>query len=102
MIMFYTPINNMRVYSQYLQYPSPISDWVNIIEIFFYRYFEFGFFISTTELKIEKETLVYPTLSFISELGGSLGLFLGFSFFTLFDYFDWITLKVQGYTSMFR
>ena len=32
-----------------------------------------------------KEVEVYPFLSFVSEFGGALGLFLGFSFMMLWD-----------------
>ena len=46
--------------------------------------------LASTDLRIEKETYVYPTISFIGELGGSLGLFVGFSFLTVFDFFDFI------------
>ena len=44
----------------------------------------FGF--SSTTLTLKQETLVYPTESFIAEVGGSLGLFVGFSFLNLWDY----------------
>ena len=33
----------------------------------------------------EKEQLIYPPASLIAEFGGTLGLFLGFSFMTLWD-----------------
>ena len=33
----------------------------------------------------EEEVLVYPFQSFVAEFGGSLGLFLGFSFMTIWD-----------------
>ena len=46
--------------------------------------FMFGF--SSTTLTLKQETLVYPTASFIAEVGGSLGLFVGFSFLNLWDY----------------
>ena len=35
--------------------------------------------------QIEEEVLVYPFQSFLAEFGGSLGLFLGFSFMTIWD-----------------
>ena len=33
----------------------------------------------------EEEVLVYPLQSFVAEFGGCLGLFLGFSFMTIWD-----------------
>ena len=45
--------------------------------------FMFGF--STTTLTIKEETLLYPFQSFLAESGGSLGLFLGFSFLSLWN-----------------
>ena len=53
--------------------------------------------LASTDLRIEKEEYVYPALSFIGELGGSLGLFVGFSFLTVFDFFDFIENR---FTSM--
>ena len=44
--------------------------------------------MASSELRIEKEAYVYPAISFIGELGGSMGLFLGISFLTVFDIFD--------------
>ena len=35
--------------------------------------------------QVEEEVLVYPFQSFMAEFGGSLGLFLGFSFMTIWD-----------------
>ena len=37
------------------------------------------------EIQIESEEYVYDLVSFIAECGGALGLFLGFSFFMLWD-----------------
>ena len=34
---------------------------------------------------MEEEDWVYPELSFIAEFGGALGMFLGFSFYMLWD-----------------
>ena len=55
-----------------------------------FRYIGFYIRFNSTSVKKQKETLVYPTMSFVSELGGSLGLFVGFSFLTIWDYFDTI------------
>ena len=46
----------------------------------------FGLTLVNTEVKVETEVLVYPFTSFVSEFGGALGLFLGFSFFMLWDW----------------
>ena len=48
-------------------------------------YFHFGFVYASTDMKINKQNLVYSAVSLISELGGSFGIFLGLSFLTLFD-----------------
>ena len=39
---------------------------------------------------IEKEVLIYPLTSLVAEFGGTLGLFLGFSFMTLWDGFEFM------------
>ena len=54
--------------------------------------FMFGF--STTTLTIKEETLLYPFQSFLAEAGGSLGLFLGFSFLNVWNLFltSWIRI----------
>ena len=41
----------------------------------------FGSVVTT----VRREYLIYPLLSFVSDLGGSLGLFIGFSFFAMWD-----------------
>ena len=45
------------------------------------------FTFSSDEIKIEEETLMIGTSSYIGSVGGSLGLFLGFSFFSSLSYF---------------
>ena len=45
------------------------------------------FSYSSDEIKIEEETLMIGTSSYIGSVGGSLGLFLGFSFFSSLSYF---------------
>ena len=41
--------------------------------------------MANDEFEEETEEYVYDVISLISEVGGSLGLFLGFSFFMLYD-----------------
>ena len=40
---------------------------------------------SSSSLIVKKEAYVYPFTSFVAEFGGSLGLFLGFSFYGFWD-----------------
>ena len=44
------------------------------------------FLLASSNVITEEETLIYDMISFVSEFGGSLGLFLGFSFFMLATY----------------
>ena len=39
-----------------------------------------------TEARQEKEVWAYPVISFIAEMGGSLGLFIGVSFLSVWDF----------------
>ena len=41
--------------------------------------------LSRSEVTSRRENFVYPLISFISEVGGAMGLFLGFSFLSLWD-----------------
>ena len=47
--------------------------------------FGFGISIVSTDITVKTEELVYPFSSFVSEFGGALGLFLGFSFYMVWD-----------------
>ena len=40
------------------------------------------------ELAVETEEYLYDERSLLAEFGGALGLFLGFSFYTLWDIFE--------------
>ena len=46
---------------------------------------KFGLWSSTELTNIETEVLLYPFTSLLAEFGGTLGLFLGFSFITIWD-----------------
>ena len=56
-----------------------------LIKIIFYNIF----------LKIitETEDWVYPEISWIAEFGGALGLFVGFSFYMIWDIAEWLLSK---------
>ena len=51
---------------------------------------EFG--LSTREIAVETEEQIYEWTSLVGDLGGSLGLFLGFSFFM---FWDWILFLIH-------
>ena len=53
-----------------------------------------NFVLASTVLETKTESYVYPGISFVSEIGGSLGLFVGFSFLTIYDWFDQIFAKI--------
>ena len=42
-----------------------------------------AFWVASSKTWIEEEVLLYPFTSFLAEFGGALGLFLGFSFMTI-------------------
>ena len=42
--------------------------------------------LASSEVNVEEDYFLYDFVSLISELGGALGLFLGFSFFMITDY----------------
>ena len=48
--------------------------------------FGVGVVYPSTEIRLEEEEYIYPLISFISEFGGALGMFLGFSFNMLWDF----------------
>ena len=59
-----------------------------------------GIYIALTSLDVAKmtEEIVYPVESFISEFGGALGLFLGFS---LMMFWNWIEIMIKHLKKMF-
>lgn len=56
--------------------------------------------VSKTNEKLDEE-LMYPFISFMGEFGGSLGLFLGASFFSIWDFVEYsaFKLKIAGHPS---
>ena len=47
--------------------------------------FTFSLWAVSNRTEIRKEELIYPLSSLVADFGGTLGLFLGFSFMTLWD-----------------
>ena len=60
-------------------------------------YFMFTNSFDSTEGRWEKEVWAYPTISFIADIGGSLGLFIGFSFLSVWDFWEYVFDKYKQY-----
>ena len=56
--------------------------------------FTFSLWAVSTNTKVKTEVLIYPLSSLVAEFGGTLGLFLGFSFMALWD-----EIKLLGYVN---
>ena len=56
-------------------------------------YLQISYVGSTVTVK--KEILVYPFESLVAEVGGALGLFLGFSFLMIWDVLEIVGLKLN-------
>ena len=52
--------------------------------------------------EIHREYLVYDPLDFIGTVGGTLGLFVGFSFFGLWDIVEYLSAFVKKFISGLR
>ena len=50
---------------------------------------------SSNSLTVKEETYLYPFISFLAEAGGSLGLFLGFSFLMTLDYITPVLIALK-------
>jgi hypothetical protein len=53
-------------------------------------FFTVSFWVVSNDTKVERELLVYPLSSLVAEFGGTLSLFLGFSFMALWDGAAWL------------
>ena len=51
----------------------------------FSEYFAFSLWAVSKKTTIKTEQLIYPLAHLVADFGGTLGLFLGFSFITLWD-----------------
>ena len=52
------------------------------------EHYIFSLWAVSSKTKVEKEELIYPMSTLVAEFGGTLGLFLGFSFISVWDNFD--------------
>ena len=67
--------------------------------------FSFSFWAASTKTIIRTEQLIYPLTSLVAEFGGTHGLFLGFSFMTLWDHiqlFGYVTFAFRMFKVYFR
>ena len=48
---------------------------------------------TASQITVKEEEYIYTFISFIANIGGTLGLFLGFSFITVWDMVKWIIVK---------
>ena len=74
---------------------NPMS---GISSVFGERYENNFMFITSfdsTEGQLEKEVWAYPAISFIAEMGGSLGLFIGVSFLSVWDFWEYVFDKYK-------
>ena len=58
------------------------------------------FWLSVTfdsEGRLEKEVWAYEAISFIGDIGGSLGLFIGVSFLSVWDFGEYVIYKYKQY-----
>ena len=52
------------------------------------EHYIFSLWAVSSKTKVETEELIYPMSTLVAEFGGTLGLFLGFSFISVWDSFD--------------
>ena len=60
--------------------------------------FAFVYSFATTKMRVETEVWAFSAISFIADLGGSFSLFVGFSFLSVWDCFDFL-LKYKDFKS---
>ena len=60
--------------------------------------FVFSLLAQTRYTSVEKEELLYPSSTMVAEVGGTLGLFLGVSFMTIWDG----AISIKEYLNLFK
>ena len=66
--------------------------------------FSFSLWAVSNSTLVEKEELIFPLSSLVAEFGGTLGLFLGFSFMTLWDHIlllGYVTVAFRMFKTIF-
>ena len=61
-------------------------------------HFVFSLLAQTRYTSVEREELLYPSSSMVAEVGGTLGLFLGVSFMTIWDG----AISIKEYFDLFK
>ena len=61
-------------------------------------HFVFSLLAQTRYTSVEKEELLYPSSTMVAEVGGTLGLFLGVSFMTIWDG----AISMKEYLNLFK
>ena len=56
-------------------------------------------YFSTNSVQVLREEEAYPPLSLVADIGGVLGLFIGFNFMMLWDWIVWGLTNVHQKTS---
>ena len=70
----------------FLGEPSPSS--------FKSEHYIFSLWAVSSKTRVETEELIYPMSTLVAEFGGTLGLFLGFSFISIWDNFSTLEICV--------
>ena len=66
--------------------------------------FAYSLWAVSNSTLVEKEELIYPLSFLVAEFGGTLGLFLGFSFMTLWDHLlliGYVTVAFRMFKTIF-
>ena len=74
-------------YKEYRQLDQPVKGFKPDMK-------GFDIMFASASVVTETEELVYPMISFVAEFGGSLGLFLGFSFLLVAELLENFLAKI--------
>ena len=74
---------------------NPKSGIASVYGEIFERSFLFMTSFDNTEGQLEKEVWAYTAISFVAEMGGALGLFIGISFLSVWDLLEYIFYKYK-------